>query len=355
MKNTYIVGAAMAMLLSGCSHIAYYGQAVSGHLRLMAAREPVEALLQDPQTPAALREQLQQADAIRRYASEALGLPDNDSYSTYASTGREYVTWNVVAAPAFSLQPKQWCFPVAGCVSYKGYFDEADADALAASLSAEGFDVSVNGATAYSTLGWFDDPLLDTMLRGSRVRLAALIFHELAHQQLYVSDDSQFNEAFATLVEQEGVKRWLAEQGESELLGRYKSALLRREGFSALLMSTRERLIALYEQKLDDARLAEGKAALFSKLLEEYQNLRERWDGYSGYDAWFKEPLNNARLVSIATYRHLVPAFEVLFKQNEGDFSAFYQAVAELADLDREERDAVLLSLVAQAQPRQSR
>lgn len=348
-RRTTLLLALLLPVLSGCSHIAYYGQAVSGHLRLMAAREPVDELLNDPHTPKALQEQLREAQAIRRYASDVLGLPDNDSYQSYVSTGRDFVTWNVVAAPAYSVKPRQWCFPVAGCVSYKGFFDQADADALAEKLTAEGLDVSVNGATAYSTIGWFDDPLLDTMLKGSRVRLAALIFHELAHQQLYVSGDSKFNEAFASLVEQEGVRRWLAEQGDTDLLTRYEAFLMRREQFSALLMSAREQLMALYASEADDASLAAGKAAVFTQLRTDYQTLRDTWDGYAGYDNWFSQPLNNARLVSIATYRHLVPSFKALFDQEGGDFTAFYSAVERLGELDQAQREEAVLALAANA------
>ncbi|MDO6460513.1 aminopeptidase [Granulosicoccaceae sp. 1_MG-2023] len=333
------------LTLAGCSHIAYYSQAVSGHLRLMAAREPVADVLNDPQTEEPLRRGLREAQAIRRFATERLGLPDNDSYRSFVRTGKPYVTWNVVAAPAYSLQPRQWCFPVAGCVSYKGYFAEADAQKEAAALSEQGFDVTVNGATAYSTVGWFDDPLLDTMLRGSQTRLAGLIFHELAHQQLYVAGDSRFNEAFATLVEQEGVRVWLRSQGESERLAEYEAALRRREQFTELLMQARERLIKLYASDLQTAELAGEKAAVFAQLREDYQRLRHSWGGYAGYDRWFARPLNNARLVSVATYRRLLPSFARLFRQQGEDFSAFYAAAAALGKLDKAAREQALMSL----------
>lgn len=328
----------MAVSLSGCSTIGYYSQAVGGHLKLMSAREPLDEVLVNPETPEELREKLQTLVEARQFAISTLGLPDNDSYSSFVATGRDAVTWNVVAAPEFSVSPETWCFPVAGCVSYRGYFDRADADAYAAKLAAENFDVTVGGASAYSTLGWFDDPILDTMLRGSDVRYVGTLFHELAHQVLYVKDDSNFNEAFATFVEQEGTRQWLKERGEAERIGQYDASLQRGVDFVALLRKTRNGLVEAYSQDVDEETMREAKSAVFATMQEDYKQLKEHWNGYSGYDNWFKRDVNNARLVAVSTYRRFVPAFQAMYLQADEDINEFYKIAKIAADLPPEER-----------------
>ena len=346
MKLHDILLVGMALTVTGCSTLSYYSQAVSGHLKLMNARQDVQDLLASDDTDEKLKLKLKLAQEIRAFASLELGLPDNDSYKTYVETGRSYVTWNVVATEEFSVSAKTWCFPVAGCVSYKGYFAEQAAQSYAEELKQQGLDTTVNGATAYSTLGWFDDPLLDIMLRGHEIRLAALIFHELAHQKLYVKGDSDFNEAYASFVEQQGVRAWLKASGRHAMLQTYADLLQRRSEFSDLLLSTREELQVLYESDISDREKRIGKQAAINTLRASYAQIKARWNGYSGYDKWFAKEINNARLVATATYRRLVPAFVKLFEIQGGDFNAFYNKTKELSELDRETRETYLVGLV---------
>ncbi len=333
-----ILVAVPLIVLSGCATVGYYSQAVGGHLKLMSAREPIDEVLANPETPEDLREKLQTLIDARQFAVSTLGLPDNDSYSSFAATGRDAVTWNVVAAPEFSVSPKTWCFPVAGCVSYRGYFDRADADEYAATLASENFDVTVGGASAYSTLGWFDDPILDTMLRGSDVRYVGTLFHELAHQVLYVKDDSNFNEAFASFVEQEGMRQWLEERGEAERIEQYDASLKRGEDFVALLRKTRNGLVEAYAQDVDEETMRESKSAVFATMQDDYQQLKVNWDGYSGYDNWFKRDVNNARLIAVSTYRRFIPAFQAMYLQAGEDMNEFYKIAKIAAELPPVER-----------------
>lgn len=330
--------ASLPFTLSGCATLGYYSQVVSGHLKLMRSRQPVEKVLADENTSPELRQKLQILMDARTFAVESLGLPDNDSYSTYAETGRAAVTWNVVAAEEFSLTAKTWCFPVAGCVSYRGYFDRADADAYAQKLSDQNFDVTVGGASAYSTLGWFDDPILDTMLRGRDYRYVGTLFHELAHQLLYVKDDSNFNEAFATFVEQIGTRKWMEHRDEAARIDDYNTSLSRTEGFIGLLKSTRESLVDLYEQELDEQTMRQEKAAIFESMRSNYEQLKNSWGGYSGYDGWFKRDINNARLLAVSTYRQFVPAFQAMYIEAGEDLTAFYDVARVAAELPKDER-----------------
>lgn len=340
--------AAASLPLGGCATIGYYSQAVGGHLALMRAREPIDELIAAEGTDETLRAKLETLVAARAFAVRELALPDNDSYATYVETGRRAVTWNVVAAEEFSVRARTWCFPIAGCVSYRGYFDEAEARAYAAELAAaENLDVSVGGASAYSTLGWFADPVLDTMLRGDELRYVGTLFHELAHQVLYVKDDSDFNEAYATFVERTGVRRWLRERGEGDRVAAYDASLERAAAFGELLADTRAELEALYaEPDLDDATRRARKADAFDAMRARYAELKASWDGYAGYDGWFSRDLNNARLVAVSTYRRLVPAFEALYAEAGEDLERFYALAAEVGALEPEARRARLDALL---------
>ncbi len=336
--------ATVGLLLSGCSTVGYYSQAVGGHLKLMSARQPIDKLLASEDTDPELRRQLQTLVDARQFAVEQLHLPDNDSYSTYVATGRSAVTWNVVATDEFSMQARTWCFPIAGCVSYRGYFDRADAQAYADELEAQSFDVTIGGASAYSTLGWFDDPILDTMLRGGDVRYVGTLFHELAHQVLYVKDDSNFNEAFASFVEQLGIRQWLEHTDEGGRIERYDTSLQRAEGFVNLLKDTREDLVELYAQDIPPADKRQRKQEVFDNMRSEYELLKQSWEGYAGYDNWFKRDLNNARLVAVATYRRFVPAFYAMYEEAGRELPAFYELAEEVAALDAESRQSRMLS-----------
>lgn len=335
--------------LAGCSTLGYYAQAVSGHFGLMSARVPIDELIADPATPAELRERLRVAQQAREFAVHELGLPDNGSYTRFVKLDREAVVWNVFAAPEFSLQAQTWCFPVAGCVVYRGYFSLERARREADQYSADGFDTWVGGAAAYSTLGRFEDPLLSTMLYREDARLAGMLFHELAHQRLYAKGDSAFNEAFATAVEEEGVQRWLGRAGRDEELAAWRRLGARTQAFEYLLGRARARLQELYSSAMPEAEMRAAKAAEFVRLKQEYQALRSSWDGWNGYDRWFETPLNNARLIPSATYRRLLPAFKRLLREADGELEAFYAACEALAELSQKKRDEELARLLALA------
>lgn len=333
----------MATMVAGCTSISYYATSLEGHVQIMAARKSVGSLIQDPSTPEALRAKLTSASAIRRFATDALALPDNSSYRSYVDIGREAVTWAVFAAPQFSLTPRIWCFPVFGCVPYRGYFDRESAAENAGELQKEGLDVYVTGVTAYSTLGWSSDPLLSTMLRQDDTNLASLVFHELAHQRIYVNDDSAFNEAFAVAVETTGVRKWLRAGGNLAGLRRYEADRRRRADFLGLVSETRDALREIYTSSATPQQMAAAKAATIEKLRMRYRQLRDRrWAGYRGYDGWFETPINNAKLAATAVYGEQVPAFLRLFDLCSGDYPRFYAAVQRIADLPKPSRAGAL-------------
>lgn len=340
--------------LSGCTTVGdgiarfgegvgYYWQSVVGHLDLMRRATDVDELLANDALDSGLRRRLELAQRMRQFAVSELGLPDNRSYRRYAALDRPFVSWGVVAAPELSLRLSQWCFPVAGCVTYRGYYSQQAADAYAAGLAATGLDVAVNGVPAYSTLGWFDDPLLSTFVNYPDAELARLIFHELAHQVIYVKGDSMFNESFATAVEQIGVERWLRLHGTASQRDAWLQQRSRRTQFLALLDRHRERLASLYASDQSEPAKRAGKAAVFADLKSEYQALRAGpWSTFSGYDRWFDRPLGNAHLGAVATYTTWVPAFIRRFEAVGGDFARFYQDVGALARLPDAERRALL-------------
>lgn len=330
------------LFLNGCSSIAYYSQAIGGQWEIYTRSKPIDDILANPATPAPLKRQLSDILKIRAFASQVLLLPDNGSYTYYADLERPYVVWSVFAAPAFSLKPKRWCFPIVGCVSYRGYFSEAAATALAKDLRAQNYDVYVAGIAAYSTLGWFSDPLLNTMLTWKKYRIAGLIFHELAHQKIYIQNDTAFNEAFAMTVEYFGIERWLAQYGTQKDVADYHQSRQRQADFIDIVLATRNHLQEIYQQNLSPKQLEAAKTAAFGSLRAEYAVLKMRWGGYAGYDGWFAKDLNNAKLLSVATYQDYVPAFRALLDQLGGDLPAFYKSVAQLSELPIEERHAQL-------------
>jgi predicted aminopeptidase len=342
-----LIGA--ACLTVGCSTLGYYAQSVQGHLDLLARARPIDDVTADPLTPAQLRERLALAGRIRDFAVSELGLPDNRSYRRYSDLGRNAAVWNVTAAPELSLKLETWCFAVVGCVGYRGYYAQADAQAEAAALRARGLEVSVYGVPAYSTLGkleWLGgDPLLNTFIQWSEGELARLVFHELAHQVVYAEGDTLFNESFATAVERIGVQRWLAERASEATRQQYAAVDARREDFRSLTRRYRERLQAVYagDASEDDKRAA--KAQVMADLRAEYTRIKaERWGGFAGYDGWF-ERANNASFAVLAAYNELVPNFERLYEREGRDFARFYAAVAGLAALPKDRRQATLRSL----------
>ena len=335
----------LTLLLAGCGNVSYYLQSVGGQLEIWQREKPVESLLQDPDLSPLLKTQLERATRIRDYASHELGLPDNRSYRSYADLARPFVVWNVFAAAEFSTEPRQWCFAVVGCVGSRGYFSEAEARRRAAALAAEGNDVYVGGVPAYSTIGWFNDPLLNTFIHYPEPELARLLFHELAHQLLYVKDDTVFNESFATVVEQAGIARWLARHGSDADRARYTQLQRYRADFRLLVTQTRTELAALYAGNATLEEKRRRKTGLLAVLQTQYQQRKGDWGGFSGYDRWFAQPLGNAHLASVAIYTQRVPAFEVLLKQLGGDLPRFYAAVRELAALPAAVRSARLDAL----------
>src|SRR5215470_13422780 len=334
--------AAACVLLSSCG-TTYVMQAASGEWHVLHERVAIDKVIADPHTTPAVREHLEQVRAAREFASRELGLPDNDSYRSYADIGRAYVVWNVVAAPEFSVEPHRWCFPVAGCVAYRGYFHEPSARDFALSLESQGFDVAVDGVPAYSTLGKFADPVLSSMLRYGDDDLAATIFHELAHQLLYVRDDSEFNEAFATTVEYVGLERWLAQQGATARMQAFRDEQQRERALVSLLAATRARLEQLYASPIPRDEMVVKKAEVFTQLSLDIRAL-ERRQGvtYPLYEEWIAAGLNNARLASVATYFQCVPGFMRLLHEQGDDLPRFYAAARKLAELPRSERHAKL-------------
>lgn len=334
-----------AGLLASCSTLNYYTQAAQGQLELLSDARPIDDWIADPGTSTKLRHRLETARQIRRFAVSEMALPDNNSYKNYAALKRQYVLWNVVATPELSLHPLQWCFPVAGCVDYRGYYNKDAAYAYAKELKDEGNDVEVGGVAAYSTLGWFSDPLISTFINYPDGELARMIFHELAHQIVYVQGDSQFNESFASTVEEVGVERWLDRFGSQPMRDSYARYKSRKKDFLALLMKYRKALEQNYAVvDRSDAEKRAVKARLFGSLKDEYQVLKGNWGGYAGYDRFFEQPLSNAHLASIATYEDFVPAFRALL-QRAGSFPRFYRQVQRLAEMDKSARHRELKAM----------
>jgi len=318
-----------AAAVAGCESISYYSQAIGGQLSLFSRSRPVDDWLADPATPQELRGRLLKARDIREFASRKLGLPDNGSYHSYAQLDRPYVVWNVYAAAEFSVSAKQECFPFAGCVSYRGFFSEADAQRHAEDLRKRGYDVYVGGVAAYSTLGWFDDPLLSTFIGFSDTQLARLVFHELAHQTVYAKNDTAFNESFAVTIEEEGVRRWLEAGGRGAELATFRASQLRRREFAARVRQARERLASIYAAGGSPENLATQKRGEFDRLRADYPAIVPA------------EP-NNAFLVSIALYTEMVPAFERLLAACNGDLSEFYRRADKIGALPKDERPLAL-------------
>ena len=344
-----LLAAALAMPLAGCGNLGYYAQAVGGHFDVMGAARPIDEIVRDPAGDPALQAQLREALAIREFATRELGLPDNGSYRNYADLGRPFVLWNVFAAPEFSLQARSWCMLMVGCVNYRGYYAREDAERLAAELREEGYDTFVGGVPAYSTLGWFDDPVLNTFLRPGTLEVARTVFHELAHQLVFVRDDTVFNESFATAVENEGLRRWTAGHLATAQRAGFEAQRARKEALVGLLRDYRKRFRLLYETPRAADLQRRAKSDLLAALRADYAALKAGWGGYAGYDRVLGADFNNATLVSFALYGELVPAFEALLAQEQHDLQRFYRRVSELAALDKDERHGALARLLPAA------
>lgn len=328
-------------IFAGCGTVKYYAQATRGQFQVLHRKQPIQKLLADTNTPPKLRGRLTFLLSIRDFAGKELRLPANGHYQHYADLKRRYAVWNVYAAPEFSLAAKSWWYPVVGRLEYRGYFDERAARREAARLAARGYDVHVGGVTAYSTLGWFHDPALNTFIFKEDVELAELLFHELAHQRLFIAGDTDFNEAFATAVAEEGVERWLRTRGNAAAIARQREEAEHEQTFLRLVAGARAELESLYlAGPAGDCRggLRSEKEAVFERLRRDYATARAAWGGSGEYDRWFGQPLNNALLNTVETYHALVPAFRQLLAQAGGDMERFFKAAKALGKLKPEER-----------------
>lgn len=342
MRNSFLLlTLSLLSLISGCTSIGYYAQAAKGQLSLLYQAKPIDAWLSDSSVDDGLRIKLKRIQEIRAFAVRELGLPENGSYTSYADLNRQFVVWNVVAAPELSLSPAQWCFPVAGCVDYRGYYNKQAADEFSQELQGKGMDVRVTGVPAYSTLGWFNDPVLSTFINYSETEVARLIFHELAHQIAYAAGDSTFNESFATTVEEIGLSRWLALRDDEALKRNFLLHQGRRSDFLDLLNTYRFKLADVYQQPISDEKKRQKKLELIKLIETDYRLLKQNWGGYSGYDRWFNEPVSNAHFVLIATYHDWVPEFKAILSEQK-NLTNFYGVVKEMASMSSSARRQML-------------
>ena len=350
--------------VSGCHTLSFYGQAVRGQYQMFAHEQPIQKLMNEPGTPERLKARFQLLDDLRDFAGHELKLPVDDHYRKYVDLHRPYVVWNVEATPEFSMQPKTWWYPLVGSLEYRGYFSKPGATNYARVLLKKGYDVSVGGVVAYSTLGWFKDPVLNTFIFEPDSDLAEILFHELGHQRVFARGDTDFNEAFATSVGEEGTRRWLKAKGDKAGLDAYLGYLHRNDQFVHLVMSTRARLETLYgdthtesgkvratekNKNVPAAQLRAQKQQIMDDMKKEYETLKAGWGGAEEYAGWFKHTLNNAQLNSIAAYYDFVPGFEQLLAQNGGDLERFYEAAKALSKKPKTERHEALRLLAQQA------
>jgi predicted aminopeptidase len=359
----YLLGLVLLVIVaavSGCHTLGFYGQALKGQYQIVANQEAIEKLEADPKTPETLRQRFQLLHELRTFAHESLKLPLDGHYRKYVDVHRPYVVWNVEAAPEFSMQPKTWWYPLVGSLEYRGYFSKSGATNYAAYLRSKGYDVTVGGVEAYSTLGWFNDPVLNTFIYEPNADLAEIIFHELGHQRVFARGDTDFNEAFATTVGQEGARRWLQAKGDKRGLDEYLAHLHRNDRFVHLVMDARARLEVLYgDQRSSDGRISatdksqripaeqlrQQKHEILHNLKSDYELVKMQWGDDAEYDGWFSHQLNNAHLNSVAAYYDFVPAFEQLLAANGGDLEKFYAEVARLAKKPKDQRHATLRAL----------
>ena len=337
-----IVLLVISVFLVSCETVSYYTQAARGQLAIVFGREDIQRLINEPDLSPELRDKFREVISIREFAASELALPVEENYSTYVDVGREHVVWNVFAAPEFSTDPVNWCYPIAGCVAYRGYFSESRALNYASQLEEDGFDVYTGGVDAYSTLGWFEDSLLSTVMSRANYQLAGLIIHELAHQLTYLPGDTTFNESFATAVEREGLRRWLEATDQAETISIAETNSSRQQQFIDLVISFRDQFDELYAEERSEVDKRRAKAALQDNLRDEYARLKSSWGGYGGYDSWFSRSLNNAQLSTVSSYNDLVPFFNELLAESDGSLPAFYDEVERIVALPEQARDDLL-------------
>ena len=320
-----VLGLIAALSLSGCQSIAYYTQAAVGQSALLWHSRSIDEVIKDPRTSDQLRERLRFVERIREYAQTRLFLPSTGSYHRFTDIGRDFVLWSVVAAEEFSTEPEVFCHPIAGCVAYQGYFEHADALNFAEALESRGFETSVGPVAAYSTLGWFSDPVLSSVLHYPDTQLAELVFHELAHELLFIPDDTTFNESFATFVARAGVEQWLIDSGRASKLKEYRRDIGRQDVTVNLICNTRMRLVELYTSSIQETDKRRQKNRILDELMAKYFEMRKTGT-VSNWDRWFEEGLNNAKLASVGSYHDDVGLFVALFEQSDRDFEVFYQS-----------------------------
>lgn len=351
-KRTSVVllSCTAALVLCGCQTFSFYGQAIRGQYQMVSDRQPIQELIDASGTDQKLKGKFELVMEIRQFAKNELALPIEGHYDNYVDLHRSNVVWNVYAAEELSLKPKTWWYPIVGKLTYRGFFNEAAAQKIAAGLRHDHYDVYVGGVDAYSTLGWFKDPVLNTFIDSSERRLASLLFHELGHQRLFVAGDTEFNEAFATALAEEGLDRWLRAKNDPTQLERAEKDRNRRKQFIALILETREQLKAVYDSSRPDAAKRTGKNQILADLRKTYEQLKQKeWNGFDGYDEWFAGPLNNAQLNTISTYYNLVPAFHQMIQESNGDLEKFYAAAKKLTKLRKDRRHQELANILRRA------
>lgn len=333
-------------LMAACQSLGYYAQSARGQFQLYNQSKPIDNWLSENSADEKLKEKLHWIQQVREFASEELKLPKNKSYTEYADLDRNYVVWNIFAAPKLSLKPHRWCYPIVGCQAYRGYFSRQDAVDFAEKLKSQDFDVSLGGVRAYSTLGWFNDPVLNTFINYPKNDLAGLIFHELAHQQVYIKGDTVFNESFATLVEIKGVEKWLLEHATQDELLSYRQSQEFDNAVVKLILRHKQALEGIYNSQLPDEVKIKQKALVFAALKREYAKLKQVSEmPDSSWNRWFTRDLNNANMIAIGSYYDKVDAFNKIYENVEGDFSAYYSEVKKLAKLSTVKREAFFASL----------
>ncbi len=341
----YFLLSLVFLLLSGCAELQYYGHAISGQLDVLSKRRPIPEVIKDPETKPEVVQKLKAVERMHDFAISDLSLPDSDSFRSYSDLGRPYVLWNVFATPELSLQTKQWCYPFFGCLGYRSYFAKAYAESVALELEQEGWDVHIAPSPAYSTRGFFSDPIYNPMLRYDDLTMAGMLFHELAHEKIFFKNDSELNESFAVAVQNEGIKRWLAHEQQPQYYSDYIVAQQRDKQFVTLLLRYRKKLEQLYHSSKTDDEKRRQKKHILKSLRIAYFALRKEWDGYTGFDHWFNKPLNNARLAPVGTYQGHVAAFVALLKQYNGNLAEFYSHAERLSELPMDERRKQLLKI----------
>lgn len=336
------------LLLPGCAELAYYTHAAGGQLEVISAREPIDEVIANPATDKNTRRQLELVQRAREFAIKELHLPDSDTFRDYADLERPWVLWNVYATPELSLELKQWCYPFIGCHSYRIYFEEAYAKQVATELEKQGMDVYIARSPAYSTQGWFADPVYNPMLDYDDITLVGILFHELAHEKVYIINDSEMNESFATVVQHEGIRRWLQQQDNSPAYLAYQREAQREQVFIDMVLSHRESLKQLYSSSLGEEEKRQGKKEILAQLRADYLELKQQWSNYDGYDHWFNKPLNNARIAPIGTYNGFLKPFQAILEKNTGDLKAFYKEMEKLSAMTTMQRLQYLRSYYQQ-------